>query len=351
MRYRLASTAALLASLGAPIANASPPPSPPPAQDADEHRAAAAALFQQGIDALKAGKTADACRKLAESVATLPDSGAMGALAECDTVLGNLADAWALWRDLSESAPTPELRADAANNAAALDRRLARVAIHVRGAAPLNLVVTLNGTPVSAFETTEHRITPGVLVVVAATPEIERWTRSFDAREGATVAVEIDVTASHGALARRERGRTIGLSLVGAGTMALAVGAVYGVIAYRDWRSATASCGGDVDHCKTAGYVTAQSQVATTRHAATIASWSSAIGLGTVAVGALVTLSFRTRTVDNRTAWHASPVVGKHTVGIALTGGCHDGASCRRRAVRGGARRLRGPAGSARPRA
>jgi len=315
MTYGLVSTAALLAALGAPIANAAPPATP----DADEHRAAAAALFQQGIDDLQAGKTAEGCRKLAESVATIPDSGAMGALAECNTALGNLADAWALWRDLSASAPTPELRADAANNAAALDRRLARVAIHLRGAAPPNLVVTLNGKPVSAVETTEHRVTPGTLVVVAAAPEIERWTRRFDARQGATVAVEIDVTESQDTMVRRRRGRLIGFSLVGVGVAGLVVGGVYGGIAYSDWRSAAASCGGDVDHCKTAGYARAQSQVASTRHAATIASWSSAIGLGIAVAGALVSLSFRTPAVGESTAWRASPMAGAHTLGIALT--------------------------------
>jgi len=317
MTHSLVSTAALLAALGGPLANAAPPT----AMGADDRRAVAAALFQQGIDDIQAGKTAEGCRKLAESVATMPDSGAMGALAECDTALGNLADAWALWRDLSSSAPTPELRADAANNAAALDRRLARVAIHVRGAAPPNLVVTLNGKPVSALDASEQRVAPGPLVVVAAAPEIEGWTRRFDARQGATVQVEIDVAESQDTMVRRRRGRLIGLSLVGAGAATLAVGAVYGGIAYSDWRSATRTCGGDIDHCKTAGYVSAQRQIASSRHAASIASWSSAIGLGTAAIGALVTLVFRTPTVDEHTAtaWRASPMAGAQTLGIALT--------------------------------
>jgi hypothetical protein len=302
-----------MAAQGTSVANADPPAKP-------DRRAAAAELFQQGINDLQAGKTAEGCDKLAESVATVPDSGAMGALAECDTALGRLSEAWELWRDLSTSAPTAELRDDAMKNAAALDKRLSRVAIHLRGTAPSNLVVTLNGKPVSAVDATQHRVTPGTLVVVAASPEIEPWTQTLNAKEGATIDIEIPVVESQNAMGRRKRGRLVGLSIVGAGAIVLGIGAVYGGTAYADWRSAADSCGGNTDHCKGLGYASAQSDLASARRAATISSWTTAAGVGVAAAGLLVYLSFRHRTgTESATAWRASPMTGSQRLGVVLT--------------------------------
>src|SRR5262245_51060813 len=127
MKPSLVSKVLLLACVAAAVAEAAP------AKPARDRRATATALFQEGMAAIEAGKTEEGCSKLAESVATMPDSGAMGALAECDTALGRLSEAWELWRDLATSAPTPELRDDAAKNATALDARLARVVVHLHG--------------------------------------------------------------------------------------------------------------------------------------------------------------------------------------------------------------------------
>jgi hypothetical protein len=316
MRSSLVLTVLSLAVLGAPIVNAAPAAKPAP----KDRRTTAAELFQQGINDMQAGKTKEGCDKLAESVATMPDSGAMGALAECYTALGRLSEAWDLWRDLSNSAPTAELRDDAVKNAAALDNRLARVVIHLRGTAPSNLVVTLNDKPVTASEASEHRVVPGTLVVVVASPEIEPWKRTFNARQGATTEVEIDVVESRSASLRRRRGRLISLTLVGAGVAALGVGAVYGAATYADWSSATASCGGSTTHCKSAGYAIAQSELASARRAATISSWSTVAGLGVASAGLIVYLSFRNpTTAESATAWRALPLTGSQTVGVLLT--------------------------------
>lgn len=313
MRLSFVSPALLLAALGAPVAHAGPE------GKAYDRRAAAAALFHQGISDMEAGKTAEGCAKLAESVATMPDSGAMGALAECDTALGRLAEAWDLWHDLASSAPTAELREDAAKNAAALDARLARVTIRLRGEAPADLVVTLNDKPVPAGEVTERRVLPGKLVAVATSPDTERWSQTVTVKQGETIEIEVPVVASQGAVHRRARNRVIGLSFLGVGVLGLAIGATYGGIAYAHWSSASSSCGGDTDHCKSAGYANAQSELAGARSAATISSWSTAIGVGATATGLIVYLLSREPKTESAMAWRAAPMAGPRTVGITLT--------------------------------
>jgi hypothetical protein len=316
MKSCFVSTALLLVGLGAAMAHAGP------TKSNEDRRAIAAALFQQGITAMQAGKTAEGCDKLAESVATMPDSGAMGALAECDTLLGKISEAWDLWHDLSTSAPTPELRQDATKNAAALDKQLARVSIRFRGAVPSDLVVTLNDKPAGASETVEHRVVPGKLVVVAESADTERWTQTVNTRPGERIEIEIPVVASRGAVRRRASGRVVGLSLAVAGAAAITVGMIYGRSAYSDWSGAMASCGGSTSVCKSAGYEQAQGQLASARHNASIASWTTAAGLAAVAAGVVSYVQFRDpKSAESATAWRASPMVGSQALGISLTGG------------------------------
>jgi hypothetical protein len=315
MKSSLRLTILALAALGARVATAAPK-----AVDPQARKAAAEALFQQGIEALQAGKTAEACDKLAESVATIPDSGAKGALAECYTTLGHLSEAWELWRDLTSSAPTADLRADAAKNAAALDKQLARVVIHVRGAVPNGLVVTLNDKPVVATSADEHRVTPGSLTVVAESPEIERWTQTLTARPGEKLDVDIRALVSRTAMAHRHRGRVIGLGFVGAGALAIGVGTVFGGLAYADSRSASSSCGGDTGHCKSAGYASAQRDLDSARSRASISTYAFGAGVLAAATGAIIYFVYREPTyAESATAWRAAPMADSQTVGLVLS--------------------------------
>lgn len=285
-----------------------------------DRRATAAALFQRGLADIEAGKVAQGCDELAESVATLPDSGAMGSLAECETTLGRLSEAWELWRDLAHSAPSAELRDDAAKNAAALDRKLARVVLHARGVAPADLVVTLNGKPASLQTATEPRVVPGPLVVVASSPEIVAWTHSFTTRPGAAIEIELPLVPSGEVVHRQSRGRLLGWSLIGAGVVALGVGAVYGGLAYSDWHSASASCGGSTDQCKTAGYADAQRELSSARKSATISTWVTGAGALAGGLGLVLYLSFRDAAprTESATAWRAMPVASPDAFGLVL---------------------------------
>src|SRR5215471_8648002 len=90
---------------------------------ADSH-AEAVVLFDQGIKDMKAGQLDKACPELQASLALVKDSGTKGALARCHGLAGRIASAWLLWRELSDTAPSAELRGDAAAQAGKLERRL-----------------------------------------------------------------------------------------------------------------------------------------------------------------------------------------------------------------------------------
>lgn len=152
----------------------------------------ATALFDQGIKDMRAGNTELACKELAASLAAYPDSGTKGALAECDTKLGKLASAWSLWRDLADTAPTRELRADAAARARRLEPRMPRFRIEL--AAPLAAKETVTVAEHPVVDPTlpvALPLDPGPFTVTADAPGYTSWSQTFQADEGATTVVAI----------------------------------------------------------------------------------------------------------------------------------------------------------------
>jgi hypothetical protein len=129
------------------------------------------------------------------------------------------------------------------------------------------------------------------------------------------------VVLSQDVARRHKRGRVIGLSLVGAGAVALGFGAVFGSIAYTDWQSATDSCGGSTNHCKAAGFTSAQSKLNSARSAASISTWTAGAGTAAVVAGLIVYFSLRDPAsgTESASAWRASPLAGSQTLGLVLS--------------------------------
>src|SRR5262247_2174610 len=120
---------AIAAAVAAAVASAAAP------AFADSH-AEAVVLFDQGIKDMKAGRLDKACPELQASLDLVKDSGTKGALARCHSLSGRVASAWLLWRELADTAPTRELRADAAAQATRLEARLPRYTIKLASGAP-----------------------------------------------------------------------------------------------------------------------------------------------------------------------------------------------------------------------
>src|SRR3954469_20757220 len=157
----------------------------------------AVALFDQGIKDMKAGHLDKACSELQASLQLVKDSGTKGALARCHGRAGRIASAWLLWRELSDTAPTAELRADAAAQAGKLERRLPRYTLRLAGPTP-GLVVQVNGREVAVDVPVEVPIDPGAVEVTAVGRDGERattrsWSHEYTAVEGQILAIEIPV--------------------------------------------------------------------------------------------------------------------------------------------------------------
>jgi len=324
-RATIAVVAAVVATtLGAPSAAADP-------------KAEAVVLFDQGIKDMKAGRLDKACPELEASLKLVKDSGTKGALARCHGLAGRIASSWLLWRELSDTAPTSELRADAAAHAVKLEPRLPRYAIKLAGATP-GLTVRVNGRPVAIQVPVAVPVDPGPIIVVAQGRDGERaitqsWRGDYTAVEGETLTIEVPalepLVASEPAPApappvvdadragRRHRRHIIAL-VIGGGAVGAAVGgALFGLDAQSKYDDARRICGGAIARCAPEQVAAAQRRVDASRTAA-LASNVLFGASGALAIAAtLVWLS--APSLESR-AIAVAPSAGRGQLGVSITG-------------------------------
>jgi hypothetical protein len=286
----------------------------------------AIALFDEGQKAMKAGDHARACKAFEASIRLLPDSGTRGSLARCYTKLGRIASAWTLWRELADTAPTTELRVDAAAQAKLLEPRLAKYAVKV--AAPVaGLAVTVAGEPADPSLDVPVPIDPGSYPVEATAPGRVAWKGELTATEGKTVEIVVPELAAvpsdgsskgPGTGGSPGRGRRLaGLALAVGGAGGLAVGGVFGVVARSHNADAKALCGGDVDRCDPARTNEAQAKVDEARSAANVSTAAFIAGGVMAAAGVIL---YVTAPKAERGAVSVAPMVDATTAGVVLSG-------------------------------
>jgi hypothetical protein len=306
-------------------------------------QAEAVVLFDQGIKDMKAGRLEKACAELQASLQLVKDSGTKGALARCHGRAGRVASAWLLWRELADTAPTAELRADAAAQAAKLERRLPRYTVKLAGPTP-GLTVQINGRDVAAVDVlVAVPIDPGTVSVTASGRAGDRvatrtWSHDYTAVEGETLAIEIPVLEplpvarpdkpvtpikpaepDHSAeiAASRHRRHVLALVLGGVAVGAGAGGAVFGLDAQSKYSDAKRLCGGQIDRCAPGNVAAAQSRVDASRRSAKLADGLIG-GAGAAAIAAVIVWvtapSLETRPVA------VAPSVGDHSLGLVVGG-------------------------------
>lgn len=285
-------------------------------------KAKAIALFDEGIKEMRAGNYEKACKAFEASNRHLPDSGTRGSLARCYTHLGKIAQAWILWRELSDTALTADLRTDAAAQAKKLEPRLAKYTIKVASPPP-GLTVTVAGQPADPTLDVPVPIDPGSYPVEATAPGHVTWKGRLAASEGKTTEIlvpplAVSASSGPGPLVRRGRGRRIvGLTIAGLGVGGLVAGGVFGVIARGHNADARDLCGGDVDRCDPARTNEAQVKVDDARSAANISTIAVAAGGALVAAGVIL---YITAPKSERRAVSIVPLVDPTTAGFALSG-------------------------------
>ncbi|MFT3765894.1 MAG: hypothetical protein QM820_10300 [Minicystis sp.] len=200
-----------------------------PAREAD-------ALFQQGRALYDAGKTEEACAKLAQSQALDPSVGTLGLLAACEEKRGNLARAYKNFVEAARlaHAAKDKREAYAKERAAALLPQVPRLVIRVDAASPPERV-TRDGVEVPRADLgTEILVDPGRFEIVAAAPGKGDVRRAVVAERGQRVEVVIPALAPTSAPVAPPTSDGAGLRtaayVVGAlGLVGLGVGAGFGV--------------------------------------------------------------------------------------------------------------------------
>ena len=266
-------------------------------------QAEAVALFDQGIKDMKAGNFEKACKSLAQSLSLVNDSGTKGALARCYEKQGKLATSWLLWRELADTAPTPELRKDATKQANKLDARVPKYQVAHVGMTP-GLVLMVNDKTVDPLIDIPVPIDPGPVRVSASAPGHEPWKAELKAEEGKVLSIEVpelvaskvvpDKTKSDKGkkVATPGRGRRLlGWTLAGVGVAAAGGGGFFGLQARSRYADAKDICGGTIDQCDPLKVDDAQSKVDSARSAGTLSTALFAAGGAAIAIGIVVVVT------------------------------------------------------------
>lgn len=280
-----------------------------------ENKAAAEAAFRQGRDLLARGEYVAACAAFRSSQELDPQLGTQYNLGLCYEKGGMLASAWGELTDLAARDTNNARKKDAAKRARALEPRLVKVLLVVRGSTP-GLVVKRDGKDVTPIVGVATPVDPGSTVIEATAEGYEPFTlETAIIGEGTTVTLEIPaltalppppvddtpppVDDTPPVVVEKPRPidldpgagrRKLGLVLGGVGVGGLVVGATFGVLAMRANQDASDECGGDVGDCR-GDIGLAQDSIDSARSKGTIATIAVGVGAAAVVTGAVLYLT------------------------------------------------------------
>ncbi len=292
----------------------------------------AQALFDQGIKDLQANKLEVACKELAASLTKHEDSGTKGALATCYSMQNKVASAWQLWKDLADTAPSGDMKADAIKQATALEPRLPHYVLKVQGVP--GLVVTVGKSEVKDFSVSVPLpIDPGGVLVTAKAPGYHDWQTTVTAAEGQQVEIvvpafiplpnskaEQDARTAKELEASRHSHHVIALGVGGGGAAALIVGSIFGSVASSDFSKVKSDCGGMLNACPAGQLAAAKSEFNSANTAATVST--AMFIIGGVAVAAAAYFWFTAPHAEQApVALRVMPTVDEHGGGLVLSGG------------------------------
>lgn len=280
-------------------------------QAAATNKATAVQLFDEADKLMLEGKVSAACPKYAASMKLDPQLGALLHLADCYAKNGQLASAWASFREAAEMA---QLRGDeratlAKDQAAQLEPRLSRITVIVPdGHNVQGLEVRVDGAPITTGAWgVATPIDPGSHGVEARAPGYDTWSSSIDVT-GETQSVRVEVpllTVSPTAAAPSngrsgpvqvhldDRGgtwRTLGWVGVGVGAVGLGLGAVFLVQKNSKLDERDGVCGADFSSCKSEDQLREIESLGNEANTANTLSTASFIAGGALIAGGVAAL-------------------------------------------------------------
>lgn len=240
------------------------------AQDAAD-RAAAEALFKEGITLFDQKRFPEACPKFEESLKLIDGLGTRGKLAECYEKADRIASAWAMYREvahLAEKRGERRRQRAAESRAARLEAELAYLTVTM-AAPPAEVKLVLNGREIGASGFgTPIPVDSGAQQVAVTAPGHREWSSAVEVGHKGKVTIDVPaleplpaepppvvqppqapIPASHIAPTPLRRSRpawrlptTIGL--IAGGAVGIGAGLVFGALAKSKWDQAF-----DDGHC------------------------------------------------------------------------------------------------------
>ena len=314
---------------------------------AQNDKAAAEALFDQGVRLMKQNSFSDACPKLEESERIDPAVGTLLYLGECYERVGKTASAWATFREaasLANNMNQSDRARVAGSRAQELEPRLSRLSIELapdvqripgvvvrRGTQRLE--PSLYGTPLP--------VDPGDYNIEVNAPGYETWTTPIKVEPGgASASVRVPglvkrpeeatpppaaqpPTGAAADLALKPpthaaakpgltTGQTLGLVVGGVGVIGLGVGSYFGVRAISKNSDAEGYCNAKSMCSQTGLDLTDKAE-----KAASVANVAFAAGAALVAIGGIVFFSSGSSDSDRVTL---VPLLGPNTAAASISG-------------------------------
>jgi hypothetical protein len=312
------------------------------ADTASENKAAAEQLFQQGKKLLAEGKFAEACSKLASSHQLDPATGTLMNLGDCLEKNGQVASAWATFKEavsMAKGTGQPQKEQVAQARASSLEPRLPQFVIAVAPGDSGVAEIKRDGAVVPrAVWGSTLPVDPGDHVVEATGPGRRTWSQRVSAVEAKTTKVTVPALDLESAPPKEPAAPSISITPVsappgpdqpaasagmssqklaaviagGLGVATLATGGIVALIAKSKYSSADCR---DDNTCGQAGFDDRTSAKST----ANAATWLSVGGAAVLATG--VVLWF-TAPSSARTSPQvgARPMAGPNTAGISVGG-------------------------------
>ncbi|MES1188090.1 MAG: hypothetical protein ABUL60_30005 [Myxococcales bacterium] len=317
------------------------------AAHAQNDKAAAEALFDQGVRLMKQNSFTEACPKLEESERIDPAVGTLLYLGECYERVGKTASAWATFREaasLANNMNQGDRARVAGSRAQDLEPRLSRLSVELAPeVARIAGVVVKRGT--QRVEPSLYGIPlpvdPGEYNVEVSAPGYETWTTPIKVESGgasasvrvpglvkrpdeptpppaahsptglgsdATLRPPTTAPAKHGL----STGQTLGLVVGGVGVVGLGLGTYFGVRAISKNSDAEGFC-----NAKNLCAQTGLDLTDKAKKAASAANIAFAAGGALVAIGGVIFLSSGSSNED-RVA--LVPVLGPNTAAASVSG-------------------------------
>jgi hypothetical protein len=234
--------------------------------DASPSKPIAEELFSQGREAVREGRYAEGCRKLAESHRLDPAAGTLLNVAVCHELEGKPATAWAEYSELvalARKEQQPERERIATERMRELAAKLSYVTLTMPSAANTQgLIVTLDGIPLgTAVLNTQVPIDPGSHVIEARATGRQTVRRTFEipTRVGRYMVSVPEPTVALPALgapppdknrtddSAQKTVRALGVGALVLGVVGASLGTYFALSANADWEERNQRCANGCD--------------------------------------------------------------------------------------------------------